>query len=80
MRLRRDLLAVATQQAGHRRFHRGERGAEIVGDGIQQRGLQPFALPLGLRLAELFDGTRAFDGDGHQTAYGIERLARKRCS
>ena len=65
----------AGKQACYRRFHGGQGRAEIVRDGIQQRGLQPFALALGLRLAELFDGPCALDGDGHQAADRIKCLA-----
>src|SRR5437879_1175218 len=70
----------AGKEAGHRRFHGGQRCAEIMRDGIQQCGLQPLSLPLSFRQAELFYSSRPFDGDGHQAAHRVERLPRESCS
>src|SRR6266404_1455795 len=70
----------AGKQACYRRFHGGQGRAEIVRDGIQQRGLQPLSLSFGLRLAELFYRSRAFDSDRHHAAHGVERVPRESCS
>ncbi len=65
------------QKAADGGFHRGERRAEVVGDGVEQGGFEALALALGFCLAELFDGARALDGDGDERADGFDGLARE---
>ena len=58
---RRQRVAVR-RQAGRGADHRGERRAQIVGDGRQQGGPQPFGLPLDPRSFEVGDQAGALGG------------------
>ena len=48
-----------------------------MSDGVQERGLEAFALALGLGFADLLNGACSFDGDRNKGADGVERLARE---
>ena len=69
--------AGVREQVGDGGLDGSERGAQRVGDGIEQRGAQAFAFAGRFGEAELLDGAGAFDGDGDQGADGFEGLARK---
>src|SRR5713226_3631627 len=66
-----------TQQAGYCSFHRSQGSAKVMRNGIKQCGFQPFALPFCLSLTELFDSTRAFNGDANQGSQSLQRLTRE---
>src|SRR5713226_9427908 len=73
----RRLRGGGTEQIGYAGLDGREWGAEIVGDGIEERGFESLALAFGFSFAELLDGAGAFNGDGYERADGIQRLPRQ---
>lgn len=75
------LLAIVEATIGEqvrcRGFDGSERGAEGVGDGIEERGPQALTFSGGFGLTELFDGASALHRDGDKSAEGFKSLARK---
>ena len=48
-----------------------------MGDRVEQDGAQLLAFAGSLSAAELFNGARALDSDGHQAADGFQSLPRQ---
>ena len=55
----------------------GERGAQLVGDGVEQRGAQALGLLGGLGAGGVFEGFGALDGHGDEAAEGFHGFARE---
>ena len=80
LRALRTIRSLASEQAGHCRFHRCQRRPEIVSNRIQQCRFQSFALPFRLGLPQLLDGSGALDRNRHKTAHRVQRLPGHHCS
>jgi len=70
----RSAAAASPQQAGDGGFDGGQRRLDIVGERIEQRRFQQFALPRGFDVAGFLHGARLFDGDGGQIRDGSHHL------
>ena len=55
---------------------RGQRGSQLMRDGVQQRIAQALALAGGFEARQRFDCAGALNGDGRESADGIERFRR----
>ena len=69
--------ALPLQQRGGRGADRGQRGAQFVGQGIDQRGAQPFSLAGGLHARRSLDRRGAGQCDGDLGAERRRHFARK---
>ena len=65
------------EQRGDGRLDRGERGAQLVGDGVEQRGAQALGLLGGFGAGAVFQGLGALNGHGDQPAERLHGLARQ---
>jgi hypothetical protein len=59
-------LAGAGDQAGDSGFDGGERGFDVVGQGVEEGSFEDLALAGGLGVAGVFEGAGLFDGDGQE--------------
>ena len=76
------LAIVGTQtsggeQAGDRGFDRSQWSSKLVGDGVENRGTQPFAFARRFGTGESLHRIRALDRDGDQAPNGRQRLPGK---
>ncbi len=58
-------------------FDRGERGAEFMGDGVEERGAEALVLFGGVGAGGVLKRVGAFDGHRHDARQGLHGLARK---
>jgi hypothetical protein len=65
------------EQRGYRSFDRRERGAQLMGDGVEQSGAQALALLGGLGAGGVFQRLGALDGHGDEAGEGLHGLARE---
>src|SRR5882762_3792339 len=64
----------------YRRFDGSERRTKIVGDGVQQRGFKPLALPVGFGPAELLDCASPLNGNSQERSHRVQSLPGQRSS
>ena len=62
------------KKASDRNFDGSERSAEVVSDGVEERGFELLPFPGSFGFSQVFDGAGAFEGDGDHRAEGLESL------